>query len=538
MKWTISRKLFILFSVMSLSFVCFAFYMMHDLTNFESSLLQYETKHGQIRTLKHLQINILNIWQYITDASLTKDRSVITSKAKTNYDEARKNIDALMRPNEGDPAGLKKIEVFRDELDAMWNAGNRMFDAYLTDWERGNDVMKEFDLASDRLITDIGSHVSNDETAEDNETHALLMNVQRSKWILIAVLGIGILNIMGILYFLRTLTGSITKPLASLAKAAHEIADGNLSVTIKDIRVRNEVGALAQDFNKMTESLRTIISNVKDNVAQLASAAEEMASTSEQIVDGSQEQSSKSSQVANAAQQLSTTIIDVAKNASEAAETAKKASRVAMEGGDIVDKSIESINSIASVSKGTAQMMENLGNRSIEVGTIIKVIDDIANQTNLLALNAAIEAARAGDQGRGFAVVADEVRKLAEKTTTATKEISETIKTIQGYTNDAVLSMKNEMHVVEDGVSFARNAGTALKEIVAQVEAVSGLITQIATSSEEQSSAAYQISDDIEVVAGISGTATASAQQIATASQNLAVLAAELQSNVARFRIS
>jgi len=373
---------------------------------------------------------------------------------------------------------------------------------------------------------------------EGKDPGALLIRVERSENILTVVFISGVLIGSGIIYFLWNMTNSITKPLASLLKAANDIADGNLSVEIKDITVKNEVGELAKDFNKMTESLRTIIGNVKDNVAQLASAAEEMASSSEQIVGGSQEQNSKSTQVATASQELSSTIIDVARNASDAAETAKEANRVALQGGEIVDKSIESINGIAHVSKETAQMMEQLGNRSNEVGTIIKVINDIAGQTNLLALNAAIEAARAGEQGRGFAVVADEVRKLAEKTTSATKEIGETIKTIQTYTNNAVLSMQNEMNVVENGVGFARNAGTALKEIVSQVEAVSSLITQIASASEEQSSAANQISEDIEIVAKISSNATTSAQQIAMSSQNIAILASDLQSTVGRFKIS
>lgn len=372
----------------------------------------------------------------------------------------------------------------------------------------------------------------------NSDTAELLKKVESIENFVVINLIAGFFIGGGILYFLWQMTRSITRPLQYLLEAANEIAAGNLAVDLKHIEVKNEVGELAADFNKMAQNLRNIIGNVKDGVAQLASASEQMVSSSSQIVGGSQEQNMKSTQVATASQELSSTIVDVAKNASEAADSAREANKVAMQGGDVVEKSVESINGIANVTKGTAEMMLELGKRSNEVGDIIKVIDEIASQTNLLALNAAIEAARAGEQGRGFAVVADEVRKLAEKTTHATKEIGETIKMIQDYTNNAVASMQTEIHVVEEGVSFTRNAGSALKEIVSQVESVTSLIQQIATSAEQQSYASNQISEDIEIVAKISGDTTTSAQQIAMSSQNIAVLAMSLQDTVGKFRLS
>lgn len=365
----------------------------------------------------------------------------------------------------------------------------------------------------------------------------LLVKIEKSEKILTAVFISGVLSGLGVLYYLRMLTLSISKPLGSLVKAANEIANGDLSAEIKDIKSGNEVGELAEDFNKMVKSLRALIGNVRDGVAQLSASSEEMAVSSAQIVTGSHEQNSKSTQVAAASHELSATIVEVARNATEAANSAKEANNAAMLGSEIVDKSVESINSIASITKDTAQMMTNLGHLSNEVGKIIQVIEDIASQTNLLALNAAIEAARAGEQGRGFAVVADEVRKLAEKTTKATKEIATTIKTIQEYTDSAVMSMQNEVTVVEEGVGYVRNAGAALKEIVSQVEEVSTLIQHIATASEQQTTAADQISSDIEVVTNITGGAATGAKEIAQTSQNIASLASDLHATIGKFKL-
>jgi len=372
---------------------------------------------------------------------------------------------------------------------------------------------------------------------ENRDPGELLVKIERSEKILTGVLISGVLIGSGTLYFLRMLTLSIAKPLDSLVKAANEIANGDLSTEIKDVTAGNEVGELAEDFNKMVKSLRALIGNVRDGVAQLTASSEEMAVSSAQIVTGSHEQNSKSTQVAAASHELSATIVEVARNATEAAISAKEANSAAMLGSEIVDKSVESINSIANITKDTAQMMTNLGHLSNEVGKIIQVIEDIASQTNLLALNAAIEAARAGEQGRGFAVVADEVRKLAEKTTKATKEIGTTIKTIQEYTDSAVMSMQNEVTVVEEGVGYVRNAGAALKEIVSQVEEVSTLIQHIATASEQQTTAADQISADIEVVTNITGGAATGAQQIAQTSQNIANLASDLHTTIGKFKL-
>lgn len=381
--------------------------------------------------------------------------------------------------------------------------------------------------------------LKNFETAlkQNKNSGEILADIESSERILIAVFISGVFIGSGILYYLRLLTISISKPLDSLVKAANEIANGDLSTEIKDIKIDNEIGALAEDFNKMVKSLRALIGDVSDGVSRLAASSEEMAVSSAQIVNGSQEQNSKSTQVAAASHELSATIVDVARNAAEAANSAKEANGTAMLGKEIVGKSVESINSIAEITRDTAQMMTNLGHLSNEVGKIIQVIEDIASQTNLLALNAAIEAARAGEQGRGFAVVADEVRKLAEKTTKATKEIGNTIKTIQEYTDNAVMSMRNEVKVVEEGVGYVRNAGAALNEIVSQVEEVTTLIQHIATASEQQTTAADQISADIEVVTNITGGAATGAQQIARTSQNIANLTSDLHATIGKFKL-
>jgi methyl-accepting chemotaxis protein len=181
--------------------------------------------------------------------------------------------------------------------------------------------------------------------------------------------------------------------------------------------------------------------------------------------------------------------------------------------------------------------VEELGKSSDQIGRIIGVIDDIADQTNLLALNAAIEAARAGEQGRGFAVVADEVRKLAERTTKATKEIADMIRTVQEETKVAVAAMEEGTKQVEEGVTTTSRAGDSLKQIIHMSEQVGEMITHIATAATEQSSATEEINKNMDQIAKLVKESAEGAKESAKACQDLSSLALDMQKLVSNFKL-
>lgn len=292
----------------------------------------------------------------------------------------------------------------------------------------------------------------------------------------------------------------------------------------------DELSVLTHELNQVIHHTNNSLQEVKLVTSNLVSSLGELSGSTSHIACSTEEQSNRTTQVAASSLEMSSAVTDVAKNVSEAAKVAKQANDIASRGSGIVEESIISINRIADTTRETSQVVAILGSRSKDVGNIIKVIDDIANQTNLLALNANIEAARAGQHGRGFAVVADEVRKLAEKTTHATKEIGETIRIIQQDTDKALSSMNDDIKAVEKGVMLTSEAGVALKEIVSQIEELSGIMQQISSATDEQSAAAEQISGDVETLADlIRGTASGAAQ-IAATSQNITEIASVLES--------
>jgi methyl-accepting chemotaxis protein len=329
---------------------------------------------------------------------------------------------------------------------------------------------------------------------------------------------------------------AVILPIKEGSDVLEVMATGDLSVRmVGDYKGDHQL--IKNSINQLGDALVKLVVDIKESIHATASAANEISSSSEEIAAGTQEQSSQTGEVASAVEQMTKTIIETSKNASAASETAKLAGDRAVEGGNVVADTIIGMNKISNVVSKSAEKVFTLGQNSDKIGEIIQVINDIADQTNLLALNAAIEAARAGEQGRGFAVVADEVRKLAERTTKATKEIADMIKTIQKDTIDAVESMKQGTVEVEEGKKMTERAGVVLKEIVEGSKQVTDLVTQVAAASEEQSAASEQISKNVEAINHVTQESSFGVQQIAKAAEDLSNLTVNLQSLISRFRI-
>ncbi len=315
------------------------------------------------------------------------------------------------------------------------------------------------------------------------------------------------------------------------------ISEGDLTARMEG-EYRGNYKNLQDHTRLLGESLEKVISEVRESVEVTASSSTEISASIEQMAAGAQEQSAQAIEVAGAVEEMAKTIMETTKNTGALADAAKESRRIAGEGGDVIGQTIEGMDRIAQVVKMSSEKIQRLGKSSSEIGEIIQVIDDIADQTNLLALNAAIEAARAGEQGRGFAVVADEVRRLAERTTKATKEIAEMIQRIQAETGEAVGAIDAGNAEVERGKKLADKAGEALREIVQGSDKVADLVSQVAAASEQQSTAAEQISRNIEGISSVSSESASGTQQIANAANDLNRLTENLRILISRFKVS
>lgn len=327
-------------------------------------------------------------------------------------------------------------------------------------------------------------------------------------------------------------------PLNQLALAFRDMAEGDGDLRRRlDANRMDETGEVARCFNEFADKLNTVLSRIVELTRRVGYSAMQLSATAGQISKGTQDQNMQVTQVASAIEEMSATVMQVASNTSQAAEFAKKASDMAVNGGDIVSKTVAGMQNISRSVDEAANTIEELGRSSDQIGEIITVINNIADQTNLLALNAAIEAARAGEHGKGFAVVAGEVRKLAERTSKSTNEIRDRIELIQMRTAGAVDTMKNGRKDVDAGVELASEAGESLTKIVEIVKNVSNMIHQIAAAEEQQSAAAGEISANMEVITSVTKEASGSVKDSSNAANELSRTASELHALTSLFKL-
>ncbi len=318
---------------------------------------------------------------------------------------------------------------------------------------------------------------------------------------------------------------------AHLVDSVRMMASGDLTHRVS-LGGADEFALLAREFSHGQKNFAHTIGGFMSNCGTLASAAEELLSVTARSQKGINKQQLETQRVASAVSELTESIDVVAQKAQCAAEAANAADLESKAGYTVVRETHVAIEELARAVNQTGEAIETLKADSMNIGTVLDVIRNIAEQTNLLALNAAIEAARAGEQGRGFAVVADEVRSLASRTQQSTREIQTMIERLQNGANYAAETMKEGLCRAEASVLQAESAGRSLESITGMVDTIREMNAQIAELAARQRSTGTDITRNLESIGEITEEAARAALQITEASQSLTNLATNQQQSI------
>ncbi|WP_286803880.1 methyl-accepting chemotaxis protein [Marinobacter sp. UBA2498] len=354
---------------------------------------------------------------------------------------------------------------------------------------------------------------------------------------LVAASGIAAGSILIVLVLMLFIIRAINQQVGSLLSAVRFAMDNKDLTREIEISSHDEVGTIGKAINELFGRFGNALLHIDKSSVQLATATEETSSTAGQNASQVKNQQQQIEQVAAATEEMSATSEEISRNTQQVADAARSAMEKSRSGEQVLHGSVRSIRSLARSVQKVNEVIEELESRSSTIADVVDVIRKVADQTNLLALNAAIEAARAGEQGRGFAVVADEVRSLAQRTQSSAQEIETLVTSLQNSAGDSVSAMESSTTMASNTLERATATGTTIERIARAVEEIKQYNSQIATASEQQTSVAEEINQNITSIRDVTDQSAASSNQTASSSSELARLGSDLQNLVSRFRL-
>jgi len=348
-----------------------------------------------------------------------------------------------------------------------------------------------------------------------------------------------VLGLVVALLMSRTVAKTVKRARSEILQYLEDIGNGRGNVETRLTTGRpDEVGDFISAVNAFLETLQDTITGIARASGKLSTESDSLSGITERTTTNSEQQRDQITQVSAAMQEMVSTSDEIASNTSDTDQSAREAARLADTGQATVSAAVQSVSRLAEQVQEGSLRVQRLEQESGEIGSVLEVIQSIAEQTNLLALNAAIEAARAGEAGRGFSVVADEVRGLAKRVQDSTVDIERIVSNLQSGAAGAVVDMSKARQLAEEASDQAGKSGSALSEILAAVNRIVDMTTQVASATEQQRTTAAEMTRNVEASSTAIDDLTADIAQVNQSGKSLAAMAEEMNKLVRRFQVS
>jgi methyl-accepting chemotaxis protein len=329
----------------------------------------------------------------------------------------------------------------------------------------------------------------------------------------------------------------IAAPLKEISDATARVASGDLTVNIRALGRKDEVGVLSENFARMVERLKKQTVDLSEVISVLASSSNEIAATTSELASGTEQTAVAVSETTTTVEEVKQTANVSSQKAKHVSEIALGASQVSQNGTRLVKETLEGIGNIREQVEYIAETIIKLAEHNQAIGEIIAAVDDIAEQANLLAVNASIEASKAGEHGKGFMIVAQEIKSMSELSKQATKQVRSILNDIQKSSSAAVMATERGSKAVEATVRQSSGTGETIQALSSSISEASQAVIQIAASSQQQLIGMDQVAVAMNNIKQATTQNAASTKQVEITIRNLQELGGKLKEMVRYYRV-